>query len=153
MEIKQFTEDYLADVFELHRELYKFHKPHSLMKFKFKKTDAQLDSEVIQHIQAGDNILLLMEKNTCIGFLRWSYTPASNGKVALPSIDWLYIKKEFRGHGGGTALLQEAIRHMRGLYPNAPGYVISVEYWNKSARRLYEKIGFQPQQLRLYFEA
>jgi len=53
----------------------------------------------------------------------------------------LFVLKEYRNLGIGTALLNDAITYLRLIGTNKVGLLVN--HWNEHAKRLFEKLGFK----------
>jgi ribosomal protein S18 acetylase RimI-like enzyme len=53
----------------------------------------------------------------------------------------LFVLKEYRNRGVGTALLNDAFAYLKSIGVSKAGLLVN--YWNESARRLFEKMGFR----------
>lgn len=53
----------------------------------------------------------------------------------------LFVLKEYRQMGIGTALLNEAIEYLR--LQGANRIALLVNYWNENAKKFFEKLGFK----------
>lgn len=65
----------------------------------------------------------------------------NNGKADVMIIDSFLVKKEFRGKGYGTQLINKATKLANKLKIDAIELVVSKD--NKIAKKLYEKAGFK----------
>ena len=65
------------------------------------------------------------------------------------TIDELFVKKEFRRKGIGSALLREAIKKLQNFKPRL--ILVGTEKTNKKAIRLYKKVGFELGKKSLWF--
>ena len=74
-------------------------------------------------------------KGKVVGFANYS-TVRDGGKVELAAI---YLYPEFQGKGIGTALLQQAVKELKGLKE----IYINVEKDNKIGMNFYEAKGFE----------
>ncbi|MGQ9507095.1 MAG: GNAT family N-acetyltransferase [Candidatus Bathycorpusculaceae bacterium] len=53
----------------------------------------------------------------------------------------LYVLKEYRNMGIGTALIKNTLVYLKSLGFNKVGLLVN--YWNENARKLFEKLGFK----------
>jgi ribosomal protein S18 acetylase RimI-like enzyme len=53
----------------------------------------------------------------------------------------LFVLKEYRKKGVGTALLNDAIAYLKSTGVEKVGLLVN--YWNEDAKRLFEKLGFK----------
>ncbi|MEM2250202.1 MAG: GNAT family N-acetyltransferase [Candidatus Bathyarchaeia archaeon] len=53
----------------------------------------------------------------------------------------LYVAKEYRNIGVGTALLENAIAYLKSIGVEKVGLLVN--YWNENAKKLFEKLGFK----------
>lgn len=65
----------------------------------------------------------------------------NNGKADVMLIDKVQTKKEFRGQGYGTKLMNKALNFAKELQIDAIELVVDKN--NKVAKKLYEKAGFK----------
>ena len=154
MKIRLFDKDRdLETLCDMNYKLMQVHKAHSLMQFKFQKGREGADEEV-EAALANGHIVLIAETDLGKPIGMCAIDPRDiPGKVQVPDIHWLYVREDYRGRGVGTALIEAAVAKMKEEFPNAPGYCIGAEYWNEQAWKLYAKMGFKPQAIRLYYQA
>lgn len=55
----------------------------------------------------------------------------------------LFVLKEYRHKGIGTALLNDAIAYLKSIGADKVGLLVN--YWNENAKKLFEKLGFKLQ--------
>jgi len=53
----------------------------------------------------------------------------------------LFVSKEHRNAGIGTALLDDAIAYLKSIGCDKVGLLVN--YWNENAKKLFEKLGFE----------
>jgi len=53
----------------------------------------------------------------------------------------LFVLKEYRNMGVGTALLSDSIVYLKSIGAEKVGLLVN--YWNENARKLFEKLGFK----------
>jgi ribosomal protein S18 acetylase RimI-like enzyme len=53
----------------------------------------------------------------------------------------LFVLKEYRNMGIGTALLDDAIAYFKSIVVDKMGLLVN--YWNENAKELFEKLGFK----------
>jgi ribosomal protein S18 acetylase RimI-like enzyme len=53
----------------------------------------------------------------------------------------LFVLKEYRNTGIGTALLNDALAYLKSIGVDKVGLLVN--YWNENARKLFEKLGFR----------
>jgi ribosomal protein S18 acetylase RimI-like enzyme len=92
------------------------------------------DESMIQRIERS--IVYVAEvEGKVVGFANYS-TVRDGGKVELAAI---YLYPEFQGKGIGTALIQQAVRELKGMKE----IFINVEKDNKIGMNFYEAKGFE----------
>lgn len=74
--------------------------------------------------------------NRIVGYVVTMDIDKSTGKIVS-----IAVRKEFRGHGIGEALLKEAIRRLKAR--GKTKVALEVRVSNKPAQELYRKIGFK----------
>jgi len=84
-------------------------------------------------------LLVAEENNQIVGFV-WAHF-IQYGFFKYGTIDELFVKKEFRGKGIGTALLKKVIQKLENLKVKI--IVVDTDKDNKEAIRLYKKVGFK----------
>ena len=94
------------------------------------------------------SILLVAEENKqIIGFI-WAHF-IQYGFFKYGTIDELFVKKEFRGRGIGSALLKKAIKKLQNFKVKI--ILVGTEKENKEAIKLYKNIGFELGKRSLWF--
>jgi ribosomal protein S18 acetylase RimI-like enzyme len=53
----------------------------------------------------------------------------------------LFVLKEYRNKGIGTALINDAVAYLESLGVGKVGLLVN--YWNENAKKLFEKLGFK----------
>jgi len=53
----------------------------------------------------------------------------------------IYVVKEYRNRGVGTALLENTMAYLKSIGVEKVGLLVN--YWNENAKRLFEKLGFR----------
>jgi ribosomal protein S18 acetylase RimI-like enzyme len=53
----------------------------------------------------------------------------------------IYVVKEYRNKGVGTALLENTMAYLKSIGVEKVGLLVN--YWNENAKRLFEKLGFR----------
>jgi len=53
----------------------------------------------------------------------------------------LFVLKEYRNKGIGTALLNDAVAYLRSIGVEKVGLLVN--YWNENTKKLFEKLGFK----------
>ena len=151
MIVRDYAEKDFEVLCDMNYQLMQAHKARTLMPFKFDKGKEAATEEVTAELSNGSIILIAeTELGKPIGMC--AIDPKDiPGKVQVPEIHWLYVKHDYCGRGVGTLLIRTAIERMKKEFPNAPGYTIGAEYWNEAAWKLYQKLGFEPQSIRLYY--
>ncbi len=89
--------------------------------------------------------LLALDRDTIVGHLhvfRYAWNPRVHGNGELI----IYLNQDFQGVGLGTVMVREAmsIARQKGIHH----LVLSVVADNRSAIKLYEKVGFEHEGLR-----
>jgi len=93
-------------------------------------------------------ILLVAEENKqIVGFI-WAHF-IQYGFFKYGTIDELFVKKEFRGKGVGSALLKKAIKKLQNF--KAKIILVGTEKENKEAIKLYKDVGFELGERSLWF--
>jgi len=92
-------------------------------------------------------LLVAEENNLVVGFI-WAHL-IQYGFFKYGTIDELFVKKEFRRRGIGSALLGEAIKKLQNFKPRL--ILVGTEKTNKEAIRLYKKVGFELGKKSLWF--
>ena len=93
-------------------------------------------------------VLLVAEENKqIVGFI-WAHF-IQYGFFKYGTIDELFVKKEFRGKGVGSALLKKAIKKLQNF--KAKIILVGTEKENKEAIKLYKDVGFELGERSLWF--
>jgi len=53
----------------------------------------------------------------------------------------LFVLKEYRNMGIGTALLNDAVAYLKSIGTDRVGLLVN--YWNENVKKLLEKLGFK----------
>jgi [ribosomal protein S18]-alanine N-acetyltransferase len=91
--------------------------------------------EAIERAQGGDYIALVAQSETVIGFVI-AWTVRDEGEIAT-----IAVSENARGQGIGEKLVRAALHES--ARRGAATVFLEVRPHNQSARRLYEKCGFQ----------
>jgi len=103
-------------------------------------------------LENKDYLCLVAEINEeVVGFIdMWSFPDVSHGAY-LAQIQNLVVTEKMRGKGVGTRLIEEMIRFFRKRKYHE--LHVSTEKKNRSAIRLYKRLGFRKEQLLLEMES
>ncbi|UQT03178.1 putative glucosamine 6-phosphate N-acetyltransferase 2 [Serratia phage vB_SmaS-Totoro] len=88
------------------------------------------------------NILILLVKDSPIGFVEFTSTVGNSGARWL-SICYLYVNRTYRGLGYGSALVDQ-VRNFAKIQ-QVDQLSLSVHASNKRANKFYKKYGFKEQ--------
>ncbi len=94
------------------------------------------------------SILLVAEEDKQIAGFIWAHF-IQYGFFKYGTIDELFVKKEFRGRGIGSALLKKAIKKLQNFKVKI--ILVGTEKENKEAIKLYKKVGFELGKRSLWF--
>jgi len=92
-------------------------------------------------------LLVAEEDKQIVGFI-WAHF-IQYGFFKYGTIDELFVKKEFRGKGIGSALLKKAIKKLQNFKVKI--ILVDTEKENKEAIKLYKNVGFELGKRGLWF--
>ena len=92
-------------------------------------------------------LLVAEEDKQIVGFI-WAHF-IQYGFFKYGTIDELFVKKEFRGKGIGSALLKKAIKKLQNFKVKI--ILVDTEKENKEAIKLYKNVGFELGEKSLWF--
>lgn len=119
------------------------------MEYEFYHSDATLHPIPQSHFEATFNALMentpfadcfmFEEKGEVFGFALLAITFSNEGGGICVWVEEIYVRPQFQGRGTG----KEFFRFLQENYPQAKRFRLEIEEDNISAKRLYEKMGFE----------
>jgi RimJ/RimL family protein N-acetyltransferase len=94
------------------------------------------------HFHVGNRRLELVGKNQVLAKITWD--PIRDGKTSIG----VFVKKAHRKKGLGTALMAEALLHLRNK--GVKSVELGVDGNNLAALKLYRKFGFEVYETQFY---
>lgn len=92
-----------------------------------------------------NNTIIALENSQLIGMVQWKIKEDPNLGVA--EFEEIFVEKDFRGKGVGSALLKFSIQTVKGYFKNigvnSRRIYLFVNENNKNAQHLYEKFEFK----------
>jgi len=138
MRIRNATRKDKKDISELYYELHPIEEKEN----KEKGLLVPIEKSKIRPV-----LLVAEEKKQIVGFV-WAHF-IQYGFFKYGTIDELFVKKEFRGKGIGSALLKKAIKKLQNFKVKI--ILVGTEKENKEAVKLYKKVGFKLKKGSLWF--
>lgn len=119
--------------------------------FYGQESDLEASKEFInERLKKNDSVILLLEENNKICGFTQLYPSFSSVSIAkIFTLNDLYVNKEMRKKGFGSALLEAASEYA--FSEDAIRLVLSTHFENLNAQALYEKFGFEEDQEFLHF--
>jgi len=128
IKIVQGNLEHMADCIEAHK--------YSQLGEIYYHPDEEMAELLIDGFNKGEIYVALDKDRNCLGFI---WIALSGTFYGFPYCRILAVKKEYRGKGVGTALLNY---YQKMGFAKSGRLFILVSDFNKGARKLYERLGF-----------
>ena len=137
---KATLDDINNGLLEVFIEGYRYHQNGRPDVFNI-ESDEQLKEVLINNFDRLENIVAIID-GKIVGHLAYKIVKRNNGKL---DIDELVIKEEYRKHGIGKALIEEAKK----IAKDNDCSRIELNCWlfNENALAVYDHIGFEKQRI------